>query len=173
MSARPGLAAILAAGCALALAFAACGPPKIAPVSAAAAETTCPGGATAWALEILDRRADREGSEQTVALLKDSIVKSFPSCSWREPGAPGLPSLLIEINRFAAPYQEGMWEGAAEWSVLARNAAGQTLTDFEAISESSQPNYQGVNNEKQVLGRVFGEAFAKTVAGLRAVPPLK
>ena len=54
-----------------------------------------------------------------------------------------------------------MWEGAAEWSVLARNAAGQTLTDFEAISESSQPNYQGVNNEKQVLGRVFGEAFAE------------
>jgi hypothetical protein len=150
-----------------------CGPPKIAPVTAADPQAACPGGRTAWSLEILDQRADREGSEQVVALLRDSITKSFPGCTWSAPGPNPLPSLTIEIHRFRAPLVEGLWEGAADWTVLARDPAGRSLTEFDAVSEIGRPNYQGSNNEKEALRAVFTAAFEKTLAGLRAVPPLQ
>ena len=151
-----------------------CGPPKVATVSAPDPENACFGGRPAWSLEVNDRRADREASERVVALLHDSIVKSFPGCTWSAPEKESrLPSLSIEIHRFRAPMQEGMWEGAADWNVLARDPEGRTLTEFDAISEVSRPNYQGSNNEKEALTQVFREALQKTLAGLRAVPPIQ
>jgi hypothetical protein len=162
----------LAAVAALLLA-AACGPPKIKPVGTNDPEAGCPGGRKEWSLEVLDRRADREASERVVALVRDSITKSLPGCTWSAPGTPNVPSISIEINRFSAPFEEGAWEGRADWNVFARDAAGGTLTDFDATSEVSRPNYMGSNNEKEALQQVLAEALKKTLAGLSAVPPVQ
>jgi hypothetical protein len=157
----------LAVLCALA---AACGPPTIRPTASPDPQVACPGSSSVWALEILDRRAEREASEKTVALLRDALVRSFPGCTWKEPGAPGVPSISIEIHRFAAPFEEATWNGVAEWSVVARNPEGKTLTEFEAQSDVARPNYRGSNNEKAALQEVFDASVKKTLAGLRAVP---
>jgi len=168
ISARPVLVLALAALAAR------CGPPTIAPVSAAdPGSSTCPGGKNAWSLEVLDRRVDREASERVVALLRDSIVKSFPACKWSAAPDPSLPSVSIEINRFRAPFEEGMWNGVADWNVLARDSAGRSLTEFDAVSEVARPNYQGSNNEKEAMTQVYREALEKTLSGLRAVPPIQ
>jgi len=156
---------------ALVLLAAACGPPSIKPTTSADPTSSCIGGSGTWAIDVLDRRAEREASEKTVALVKSSVTGSFPGCKWTAPDTPGVPSVLIEIHRFAAPFQDGTWNGAAEWSVLVRNAAGQTLTEFEAEDDVERPNYTGSNNEKEALQEVFHEALRKTLAGLRAVPP--
>ncbi|HEY7112835.1 MAG TPA: hypothetical protein VIA45_07880 [Thermoanaerobaculia bacterium] len=161
----------LAFGCALALATAACGPPTIKPTSSADPQAPCVGGSMSWSIEVLDRRAEREASDKVVALVKDSVTGSFPGCKWSAPGAPETPSILIEINRFSAPFQDGTWNGAADFSVLVRNASGQTLSEFEAEDDVERPNYMGSNNEKEALQEVFAEALRKTLAGLRAVPP--
>ena len=124
-----------------------------------------------WSIEVLDRRAEREASDRTVALVKDSITSSFPGCKWSAPGTAGTPSILVEINRFAAPFQDGTWNGAADFSVLVRNASGQTLSEFEAEDDVERPNYMSSNNEKEALQQVFREAIRKTLVGLRAVPP--
>jgi hypothetical protein len=129
----------------------------------------CPGGVTAWSLEILDQRANREGSDKMVALLRDSITKSFPACDWSGPGAGNRPSILIEVHRFSAPLEDYMWNGAAEWGVLARDPGGRTLLEFEAQADVSRPNYRGVDNEKAALQQVFGEALKKTLDALRSV----
>jgi len=166
-----GRAMVPATFAALALAAISCGPPTIKPVSNPDPGTACPGGSSVWSLEVLDRRAEREASEKVVALLRDSIVKSFPGCTWKEAGAAGVPSISIEIVRFAAPFDQATWNGAADWTVLARTADGRTLTEFEAEYEVERPNYRGSNNEKEALQEVYGEALKKTLAGLRAVPP--
>jgi hypothetical protein len=145
-----------------------CGPPALQPIAARDPEAACPGSWTAWSLEILDRRAEREASERLVALLRDSITRSFPGCTWSEPGA-GRPSISIEVHRFAAPFQDGTWNAAAEWTVSVRDPGGRTLSEFEAESDVERPNYRGSNNEKEALQQVFDEAFKRTVAGLRSV----
>jgi hypothetical protein len=165
---------LLVPGLAAAALAVSCGPPTLKPVSSPDPEAACPGGRTAWSLDVLDRRAEREASEKTVALVQDSVRKSFPGCTWTAPkDGDNLPAITIEIHRFAAPYQEGMWEAAADWNVLARDASGRSLTDFDAVSEISRPNYQGSNNEKEALKQVLAEALQKTLAGLRAVPPVQ
>lgn len=155
----------------LLLSAGACGPPSLKPTTAADPTSSCVGGSGSWSINVLDRRAEREASDKTVALVKDSVTGSFPGCKWAAPDTPGMPSVLIEINRFAAPFQDGTWNGAADWSVLVRNAAGQTLSEFEAESDVERPNYMGSNNEKEALQQVFSEALRKTLAGLRSVPP--
>ena len=162
---------LAAAAAVLLLSAVACGPPSLKPTTSADPTSSCIGGSMTWSIEVLDRRAEREASEKTVALVKDSVTGSFPGCKWTAPGTPGAPSILIEINRFAAPFQDGTWNGAADWSVLVRNAGGQTLTEFEAEDDVERPNYMGSNNEKEALQEVFSEALRKTLAGLRAVPP--
>ncbi len=151
---------------------ASCGPPTLRPRSSVDPSAACPGGQTAWSLEILDRRADREGSQKLVALLSDSITRSFPGCTWAPPdSAGGLGSILIEIHRFGAPFVEDTWSGAAEWDVLVRDPVGHTLLEFEASDEVERPNYYGSNNEKEVLQQVFEGALTKTLAALRSVSP--
>jgi hypothetical protein len=132
-------------------------------------EVACPGGWTSWSLEVLDRRADREGSEKLVTLLSDSVTKSFPGCAWSGPGGTARPSVSIEVNRFAAPFAEETWNGVADWTVLVRDEEGRTLTEFEAESDVERPNYRSSNNEKEALQEVFNEALRRTVAGLRSV----
>jgi hypothetical protein len=146
-----------------------CGPPTLPPVYEPDPGIACPGRWTAWSLEILDRRADREGSEKLVALLGDSVRKSFPGCTWSEAGTADRPVISIEIHRFAAPFHDEMFNAAAEWTVSVRGPGGQTLTEFEAEATVERPNYRGSNNEKEALRQVFGDAFRRTVAGLRSV----
>ena len=167
---RPFRLARTLAAIATALLAAACSPPTIRPSAVTDPQVTCPGTSSIWALEVLDRRAEREASEKVVALLRDALTKSFPGCSWKPAGSPGVPSISIEIHRFAAPFEEAMWNGVAEWTVLARSPEGRTLTEFQADADVARPNYRGSNNEKEALQQVFDEALRKTVGGLRAVP---
>jgi hypothetical protein len=160
---------LLTSGLFLAALSAACGPPTLRPAAATDAMVACPGGATSWSLEILDQRANREGSEKLVALLRDSITKSFPGCAWSGPDAADRPSILIEVHRLSAPLEDNTWNGAAEWGVLVQDAGGRTLVEFEAQADVFRPNYRGVDNEKAALQQVFNEALKKTLEALRSV----
>lgn len=158
-------------GLLLAAVTATCGPPTLRPTAATDPTVGCPGGVPSWSLEILDQRADREGSEKMVSLLRSSITKSFPGCAWSNTATAGQPSILIEVHRFSAPMEDYTWNGAAEWGVLARDASGQTLVEFEAQADVARPNYRGVDNEKAALQQVFNEALDKTLQALRSVRP--
>ncbi len=151
-----------------ALLAAACGPPAVRPTAVLDPTVACPGGWTSWSLEVLDQRANREGSERLVATVRDAITKSFPGCSWSGP-AEARPTVTIEVHRFAAPFEEGMWMGAAEWSVWVRDPDGRTLKEFEARASVDRPNWQGSNNEKEALQEVFRQALEQTAAVLRSV----
>ena len=146
-----------------------CGPPTVPPIAEPDPAVACPGSWRDWSLEILDRRANREGSEKLVATLTDSIRKSFPGCTWSPVGTADRPVISIEVHRFAAPFYDELWNAAAEWTVWVRGPAGQTLTEFEAEATVERPNYRSSNNEKEALQQVFGEALRRTVAGLRSV----
>jgi len=154
-----GLALLLAVGC---------GPPAVRPTTYPDPEVPCPGGRTAWALEVLDRRADREGAAKMTAAIQDGIEKSFPGCRWLAAG-PGQDTITIEVHRFASREDQGSWDAAAEWSVSVQNAAGRTLLDFQANQEVSRPNYRGSNNEKESLSEAFHRALQRTVKGLQTM----
>ncbi len=151
---------------------AACGPPSVRSVSYADPEITCPGGHTAWTLQIVDRRGDRSGADKAIAAIRDGIVKSFPGCTWTFGGDAAGDVIEIEIHRFASRQDGDSWEAAAEWSVRVRNAGGRTLTEFEANEEVSRPNYQRSDNEKESLSEAFRKALERTVKGLRSVPAI-
>ena len=142
----------------------------VAPVVAPDPEVACPGGIPAWRLEITDQRADRNHAPNNVEkTVRDSIVRSLPGCQWIAGDAPA-PTITIELHRFAVR-KEDNWEAAVEWGVLARDPQGRTLTEFQAESEVSRPNYRGENNEKAALQQAMNEAMRRTLVGLRAVPP--
>ena len=63
----------------------------------------------------------------------------------------------------------GVWEAGAEWTVSARDPSGRTLTEFQADSRVSRPNYRGSNNEMEALRTAFEEAVTRTLTGLRNV----
>lgn len=160
--------------CSLAALAVSCGPPSVRPASYADPDVACPGGRIAWALEVVDERVDREGSEKMVAAIRDGIQKSFPGCRWAA-AAPGTESIRIEVHRFASRLEydrEGTssWEAAVDWTVRAVGAGGLTLTEFQATEEASRPNYRGENNEKESLSEVYQKALERTVKGLRSVP---
>jgi hypothetical protein len=146
-----------------------CGPPTLKPVASVDPGTACPGGWTSWAIDVRDRRVDPEGSEKLVALLRDSIVRSFPGCSWSDRPDAARPTVTIEVHRFRAPFEEGTWNAVADWTVWVRDPSGRTVTQFDAEYDVERPNYQGSNNEKESLQQVFDEALRRTLAGLRAV----
>jgi hypothetical protein len=127
----------------------------------------CPGGLAGWNLDVLDRRARRDQSEGVQALVTESIHRSFPGCRWES--APGAGRIQIEIHRFSAVQDGNSWEAAANWSVVASDSSGRTLTEFETNEEVSRPNYRGSNNEKEALREAFDRAIRRTLAGLRAV----
>ena len=145
-----------------------CGSTGLTPVTYPDSTVPCPGGISGWKLEVLDRRVRREGSEGVQALVEQSIRKSFPGCQWDAAGA-GAGRVQIEIHRFAASQDGNTWEAAADWSVVASDASGRTVTEFEANEEVSRPNYRGSNNEKEALREAFDRAMRRTLAGLRAV----
>jgi hypothetical protein len=160
----------------LASCAAACGPSGpggLKPITAPDAEVGCPGGRSSWKLEVLDRRAERRESEKVTALVADSIRRSFPACRWDAPAADA-PTITIELNTFSSTFSsaDSMWDAAAVWTVLARNASGQSLKEFECEASASRPNYRSSNNEKEILNQVFDKALRRTLAGLRTIPAL-
>jgi hypothetical protein len=157
----------LAGVVAVLLVAAGCGSTGLTPVTYPDPAVPCPGALRSWKLEVLDRRARREGSEGVQALLGNSIRQSFPGCEWDGAGEAG--RVQIEVHRFAAAADGNSWEAAADWSVVVSDPSGRTLTEFEASEEVSRPNYRGSNNEKEALREAFDRAMRKTLAGLRSV----
>lgn len=161
---------VFGAAVALVLLTGGCGSTGLTPVTYPDSTVPCPAGLPGWKLEVLDRRVRREGSEGVQALVEQSIRKSFPGCQWDSAAGAGAGRVQIEIHRFAAVQDGNSWEAAADWSVVASDASGRTLMEFEANEEVSRPNYRGSNNEKESLREAFDRAIRRTLAGLRAVP---
>lgn len=139
------------------------------PVSYPDPSVACPAGRAGWKLEVQDRRADRESSEGVVGLITESIRRSFPGCRWDEAAPSDSGRVLIEVHRFSTIPEGNSWEAAAEWTVVASDAAGRTLTEFETREEVSRPNYRGSNNAKESLRLVFDSAMRRTLTGLRVL----
>jgi hypothetical protein len=146
-----------------------CASTGLAPVTYPDPSVPCPGGIRGWKLEVLDRRIRREGSEGVQALVGDSIRRSFPGCQWDSAAGEGAGRVQIEVHRFVANQDGNSWEAAADWSVVATDPSGRTLTEFEANEEVSRPNYRGSNNAREALREAFDRAIRRTLAGLRAV----
>ena len=51
---------------------------------------------------------------------------------------------------------------AAEWTIVASETAGRSLTEFEVREEVSRPNYRGSNNAKESLRLVFDLGIRRT-----------
>ena len=151
------------------LAASSCGPASVRPVSFPNPDVACPGGRVSWRLEIDDQRAAPQAGAQIVASVRDAIQKSFPGCRWGGSAESDAGTIAIEIHRFASVLDAGSWEAAVEWSVSARNPAGQVLTQFEANEEVSRPNYQGSDNEKESISEAFRRAVERTARGLSAM----
>jgi hypothetical protein len=143
----------------------------LSPVAYPDTAAPCPAGRTGWKLEVLDRRMTRESSEGVVSLIGDSIRRSFPGCRWDAEAGADAGVVRIEVHRFATNPAGNTWDAAAEWTVTASDAAGATLTEFQADEEVSRPNYRGSNNAKESLREVFDRALRRTLAGLRVVSP--
>lgn len=155
---------------ALALAALSCNTTQgLKPVAAPDSAVACPAGQLVWNLEIADQRARLDDSDRLLGLLRESLAKSFPGCQWANPARRDAPTIAIEIHRFSSVVDGGMWEAAAEWSVLVRDPSGLTLTEFQADSRVSRPNYRGSNNEIESLRTAFEEAMTRTLTGLRNV----
>ena len=162
------------AGASLLLAVASCAPASkdLKPVGASDTSTACPGGRLSWKLQISDLRADRADSERVAALIRQSLSRSFPGCQWAAPRAADEPVISIEIHRFAVDFDGSTFDAAADWTVAAQSASGQTLTEFDSTAEVSRPNYRGSNNEREALQSALEQALQRTVAGLRNLPPV-
>lgn len=139
------------------------------PVSYPDPTVACPAGRAGWKLEVQDRRADRESSEGVVGLITESIRRSFPGCRWDAAAPPDSGRVLVEVHRFSTIQDGNSWEAAAEWTVVASDASGRTLTEFETREEVSRPNYRGSNNAKESLRLVFDSAIRRTLTGLRVL----
>jgi hypothetical protein len=139
------------------------------PVSYPDPNVACPGGRPGWKLEVVDRRARREGSEDVVALVGESIRRSFPGCRWDAAAPEDAGRVLVEIHRFATIQEGNTWEAAAEWTVVASDGSGRTLTEFETREEVSRPNYRGSNNARESLRLAFDSAIRRTLTGLRVL----
>ena len=139
------------------------------PIVAPDAAVPCPGGQLVWNLEFSDQRARPSDSDRLLALLKESLSRSLPGCQWANPPRSDAPTIAIEIHRFSSDVDSGVWEAAAEWTVLVRDASGKTMAEFQADSRASRPNYRGSNNELESLRAVFEEAVTRTLTGLRNV----
>ena len=53
--------------------------------------------------------------------------------------------------------------------VKERRQFGRTLTEFQADSSISRPNYRAMDNEKLALQEALDEAMRRALTGLRAV----
>lgn len=166
MTTRTGLL-LFASGLTMTLWGVACGPATVRPTAYPDPDVPCPGGRSAWSLQIIDHRAEPIASDRMMHDVRDAIEKSFPGCKWSS--AEGGDTIVIEVVRLASRYSDGGWDAAAEWNVTVRSAQGGTLTEFAANEEASSPNYSNRDNEKETLSEAFRKAVEKTAKGLRGV----
>lgn len=139
------------------------------PVGASEAQNACPGGRLTWNLAITDLRAERKDTDRVLALIRDSLSKSFPACQWSRESS-GIPTISIEVQELSAEFDGDMYDGKAVWTVRALSASGRTLTEFEAESHVPRPNYRGSNNEREALKAAFEQSLSRTATGLRNLP---
>lgn len=139
------------------------------PLSYPDPDAPCPARLVNWRLEIADQRANRGDSERVTLLLRDSITRSFPGCRWQASEDGKVPKILIELHRFGVVRDGNYWDAAAQWTVVASDAEGRTLVEFQSDSEISRPNYRGANNELEAMKQAFDQAFRRTLEGLRNV----
>jgi hypothetical protein len=150
----------------------ACGPPKVRPAFFPDPDVPCPGGRTAWSLNVVDRRAERKAHEQVLDEVREGVEKSFPGCRWLSSGEAGAPAITIEIYRLSSVFDHGSWEAAANWGVSVTDEGGRRLLEFEANEEVSRPDYTGSNNEKESLSEAYQRALERTTKGLANLPKL-
>ncbi len=151
----------------LTVAAASCGPPPVRPVSSPDPETSCPGQTSGWNLELADQRAERTESALRLGEIRDSLLKSFPGCRW-DVGV-GAGTIRIEVHRFQVAFDGETWNAAVDWTVLVQDSGKRILSQFDATSEITRPNYRGSNNEKAALQEAFDQALSRTLGGLRNV----
>jgi hypothetical protein len=152
-----------------ALAAPACGPAPIRPVTYPDPDVSCPGGLISWRLDIVDQRAEPEGSEKLIASLRDGIQGSFPGCRWSttpsgQTAPAGEPTITITVFRLGVSEHDRYQYAAAEWNVTATSANGSALTQFDANEDESRPAYSGADEE--ALNEVFRRALQRTAKGL-------
>jgi hypothetical protein len=141
------------------------------PVVSHDSQARCPAGRITWNLQISDQRASLEDSAHVVALVRESLSGSLPDCRWTAAAQPDAGTITIEIHRFSATFDGGVWEAGVEWETWVRDPAGRTLTDFEATGEESRPNYQGEDSERVAIQRALEKTMAATLKGLGSLSP--
>jgi hypothetical protein len=141
------------------------------PVVSHSSETPCPAGRITWNLQISDQRATLEDSAHVVDLVRKSLSGSLPDCRWTSAPQPDAGTITIEIHRFAATSDQGVWDAGVEWGTWVRDAAGRTLTEFEATGEESRPSYRGEDSERVAIQRALEKAMGATLNGLRSLSP--
>ena len=141
------------------------------PVVSHDSQTRCPAGRITWNLQISDQRARLEDSAHVVALVRESLSGSLPDCRWTSAAQPDAGTITIEIHRFSATSDGGVWDAGVEWGTWVRDAGGRTLTEFEATGEESRPNYQGEDSERVAIQRALEKAMAATLKGLGSLSP--
>jgi hypothetical protein len=164
---------ILLAG--FALVASACGPAPIQPITYPDPTVSCPAGLISWKLDIVDRRAETEGGEKTLASLREGIQGSFPGCRWSttpagETGPSEEPTITITVFRLGVSERDRYQNAAAEWNVTATSANGSTLTQFDANEEESRPAYSKADEE--ALNEAYRRALQRTAKGLAAMQRL-
>lgn len=103
------------------------------------------------------------------SLLGESIRRSFPGCGWDAEAGENPGQITIEVHRFTSLASGNTWDATAEWTVIARDAGGRILAEFDAKEEVSRPNYRGANNAQESLREAFDRAIRRTLTGLRVV----
>jgi hypothetical protein len=152
-------------------AAAACGPASIRPQTFADPSVPCPAGLITWKLNVIDQRAESEGSEKMIASIRNGVESSFPGCQWSTASAEaGTPTITITVFRLGVAEHNRYQDAAAEWNVTATSANGSTMTEFEANEEDSRPAYSGADEE--ALNEAFRKALQRTVRGLAAMQRL-
>jgi hypothetical protein len=134
-------------------------------------EMRCPAGRLTWNLQIADQRAKLEDSARLIGVIRESISHSLPDCRWTSSPQADVGTISIELHRFGATFDGGVFDAGVEWDTWVRDASGRTLTEFEATGEESRPNYQGEDSERVALQRALEKAMNMTLKGLRSLSP--
>jgi hypothetical protein len=127
-----------------------------------------------WRLDVLDRRAQPEASDEMMGAVRAGIESSFPGCRWSTASAgtesAGTPTITITVYRLGVFERDRYQIAGAEWNVAATNSNGSTLTEFDANEDDTRPAYSGADEE--ALNEAFRKAMQRTVRGLAAMQRL-
>jgi hypothetical protein len=168
---RRKFAALAAACLSTSLSLACTAAAGVKPVVSHDSETRCPAGRVAWNLRISDQRANLEDSARVMGVIRESLSGSLPDCRWTATAQPDAGTISIELHKFRATLEGGVYDAGVEWGTWVRDSSGRTLTEFESTGEESRPNYRGEDSERVALQRALEKAMNATLAGLRSLSP--